>query len=123
MRISPVSNNKILFKRYFTTGYDASSLSHILEPYSEQLNKITDGFDVEIKTGEMLYLHDMYHDEMVETYPTSVKIEPSVNSAYYSVPKMEIQVNHEPNPCIGPDYEANDIIAVIKKGIHFIKQM
>lgn len=122
MKISNIAGKKISFNRVYTTGRDANNLDHTLRPYSEELNELTKGYDVEIKTGKYMYLHDGYHDEMVPTYPTTVSITPSRNTAYYTIPKIKLYINHAANPCLGIKAEADDIIDTIKKGIEIFKK-
>lgn len=123
MRIRSCSQNIISFKYYYTTGRDADNLSNTLKPYHEKLNEITRGFNVKIETGKPLYLHDGYHDEIIPIYPTKATIEPEINSAYYSVPKIKLYINHAANPCLGSKFEAKDIINTVKKGINIYKNL
>ena len=121
MRIARISNNGISFKRCYTTGRDANSLDNLLRPYRDKLNALTKDYDVEIKTGKALYINDAYHGDMIPIYPTTVSIEPSVNSAYYTIPKIKLYINHAANPCLGSEYEVKDIMETIKKGIGIFK--
>ena len=114
--------NKNIFRGYYTTGYDSKQYERMLEPYKDVLNEITEGYDVGIGMGTSFYLHDAYHDEMVQTYPTVVTIEPSKNSAYLTIPKIELYVNHDANPCFGRENEVKDIINAIKKAVSIFKK-
>ena len=121
MRISGLGGNKTSFGMYYTIGREAKSYEKMLKPYNDELNKITEGFDVGIEMGQSLELHDAYHDQMIGTYPTKITIEPSKNSAYWTIPLLKLYVNHEANPCLGERFEAEDIIDTIKKGISILK--
>ena len=121
MRISGFTVNKTSFGRYYTLGREAKSYENMLKPYNDELNKITEGYDVGIETGQSTELHDAYNDQMIGTYPTKITIEPSKNSAYWTIPMIKLYVNHEANPCIGKQFEAEDIINTIKKGISILK--
>ena len=120
MRISNISGNNISFKKINTTGWDANYYDRILKPHSDELNSITKDCDVVIERGSSVELHDEYHDQMIPTYPTVVTIEPSRNAAYRTIPMIKLYVNPEANPCLGGEYEAEDIIDTIKKGISII---
>lgn len=122
MKISGIAGNKTSFGMYYTLGRDAKSYNNMLNPYSDELNRITEGFDVGIETGDSIELHDKYHDQMIATYPTKITIEPSVNSAYWTIPKIKLYVNHDANPCIGNQYDAKDIVDTIKKGIKIFEK-
>ena len=124
MRISHISgiNNNIGFKRVYTTGRDAMKYEFMIRPYHKELEKISKGYNVEIKTGKSLYVSDDYNEEQIPIYPTTVSINPEVNSAYYVVPKVKLYVNPAANPCIGDEYEVKDIINTIQKGIGILKK-
>ena len=121
MKISGITGNKTSFGMYYTLGRESKSYENMLKPHYDELNKITEGFDVGIEMGNSIELHDAYHDQMIGTYPTKITIEPSKNAAYRTIPMIKLYVNHEANPCIGSRFEAQDIIDTIKKGISIFK--
>lgn len=89
----------------------------ILEPYRCELDKLTKGYDVYIKTEPPHYLYDRFlQDVSCSIDLPSVTISP-YDSDNRTIPEMKFVVNPGAGEMQTEEAQAEEIINIIKKGL------
>ena len=91
----------------------------ILAVHRQELNKITDGYDVYISEEPPIYFHDSYLDESLSLCGLpSVTINP-YNGANRTVPEKKLVVHPGAGEMQSDEGKAQEMIRLIKKAMSF----
>ena len=93
----------------------------ILKPYADELDKLTKGYDVYIKTEPPHYLYDRFLEDGSFSFDLpSVTISP-YDSDNRTIPEMKFVVNPGAGEMQTEDGQAHEMIGIIKKALSLYK--